>query len=188
MGAIASWWLPILVSAVGCFVMSSLIWMAFKWHMKDWRKLPDEAAFLDAVRKQNLTHGWYVYPHCEFSDLKTPEGKARYEKGPWGAITVMPGMHAMGRSLGIWFVHLILVCVVAAWVVSTARGPTTGVSTIAWLAAVVMFVAAAGHELPGMAWKAQRADITARNLLDAVIYAAITGAVFGWLAPDWIAV
>ena len=46
MAMLASLWLPILLSAVAVFVASSLIHMLFKWHNRDYRKLPNE----DAVR------------------------------------------------------------------------------------------------------------------------------------------
>ena len=46
MAMLAQLWLPIVLSAVGVFVASSLIHMLFKWHNRDYRKLPNE----DAVR------------------------------------------------------------------------------------------------------------------------------------------
>lgn len=184
MVSIASLWLPILVSAAGCFVMSSLIWMVFKYHMQDWKKLPDEAGLLEALRKQGSMAGWYMFPHCSFADIKTPEGKARYERGPWGTVTMAPGMHNMGRSMGIWFVHLVIVGVAIAWVAGSARAPGAEFMEVAKLAGVMALLIHAGHELPGMAWKAQPGDIAVRNLIDAVLYAAITGASFGWLWPD----
>jgi hypothetical protein len=44
MAMLASLWLPILLAAVGVFVVSSLIHMLFKWHNRDYRKLPNEDA------------------------------------------------------------------------------------------------------------------------------------------------
>ena len=43
-------WLPILLSAVIVFIVSSIIHMALPVHKSDYRKLPDEEKALDALR------------------------------------------------------------------------------------------------------------------------------------------
>ena len=55
-------WLPILLSAVLVFIMSSLIHMVFKWHQADYLELPDEDAALDTLSKQKLPPGMYTLP------------------------------------------------------------------------------------------------------------------------------
>src|SRR5262245_8077348 len=47
-------WLPILLSAVLVFVVSSIIHMVFKYHRNDFLPLPDEDAVRAALGKQNL--------------------------------------------------------------------------------------------------------------------------------------
>ena len=37
-------WMPIVVSAVICWVMSALIWTVLKWHNGDYKRLGDEEA------------------------------------------------------------------------------------------------------------------------------------------------
>ena len=46
-----SLWLPILLSAVFVFVMSSIIHMVLGYHRADYRKLPAEDEFMEAMRK-----------------------------------------------------------------------------------------------------------------------------------------
>lgn len=50
-------WLPIIVSAVGIFVASSLLHMAFKWHMSDYKKFPNEDDVRTAIRAGNTEGG-----------------------------------------------------------------------------------------------------------------------------------
>jgi hypothetical protein len=50
MVSITALWLPILLSAVIVFVVSSNIHMMLPIHKKDYRKLPEEDKVLDAMR------------------------------------------------------------------------------------------------------------------------------------------
>ena len=43
MTALSQLWLPILISAVAVFVVSSVIHMALPWHRSDFPKMADEA-------------------------------------------------------------------------------------------------------------------------------------------------
>ena len=45
-----SLWLPILLSAVAVFVVSSVLHMATPWHKSDARRLPEEEKVMDALR------------------------------------------------------------------------------------------------------------------------------------------
>ncbi len=184
MDTIMSLWLPIVVATAGCFVASSLIWMVLGYHKADWQKLPDEEAMLELVRKQQPKPGWYMFPYCLPEDFTDPAAKARYERGPWGTVAVAPGLPAMGRSLLIWFIHLLIVATVVAYVAGTLRGPGTDFSGVAKVVAPMALLVFAGHELPGMAWKAQPGAIALRNLIDAAIYAAIFAVSFGALWPN----
>src|SRR5262249_44057403 len=50
MTALAALWLPILVSAVAVFVVSSIIHMTPLWHKSDYPRYPNEDRVLDALR------------------------------------------------------------------------------------------------------------------------------------------
>ena len=63
-------WLPILLSTVGVFIVSSLIWTVIGWHNSDWKKLPDEEKARQALR--GLPHGQYSIPYAA-------NGKARQD-------------------------------------------------------------------------------------------------------------
>ena len=50
MTALHSLWLPILLSSVIVFVVSSIIHMALPWHNSDYPKVPNEDKVMDALR------------------------------------------------------------------------------------------------------------------------------------------
>ena len=76
-------WLPILLSGVAAFVVSALAWTVFPHHKKEYGKLPNESAVMDAIRAGNPAPGLYTTPHCvDHNEVGTPEGKAKFERGP----------------------------------------------------------------------------------------------------------
>ena len=62
MVSLTSLWLPILVSAVAVFVVSSIMHMVLPLHKNDFKAFPQEDAVLDALRRFNLPAGDYVAP------------------------------------------------------------------------------------------------------------------------------
>ena len=66
---IASLWLPILLSAVIVFIASSVIHMVLtSWHKNDFRKVPDEERFRQAVGALALPAGDYIVPYAGTMD------------------------------------------------------------------------------------------------------------------------
>ena len=55
-------WAPILLAAVGVFVVSSVLHMLIPIHRNDYRKLPDEDAILAYMRDAGIAPGEYVFP------------------------------------------------------------------------------------------------------------------------------
>ena len=52
-----SLWLPIVLSAVFVFVLSSVIHMALPWHKGDFKKMPDEEKVRAALKPFDVTPG-----------------------------------------------------------------------------------------------------------------------------------
>ena len=102
-------WLPILVSAAACWVMSAIIWTLLKHHTSDYRQTADEEAVRAALKGN--TPGFYLLPYCTNpGDLKDPEIKKKYEDGPLAYITMLPnGIPGMGGRLVGQFLFFILV-------------------------------------------------------------------------------
>ncbi len=106
MVSIMSLWLPILLSAVIVFVVSSIIHMLLPYHRSDFKKVPSEDEVMDALRKFNIPPGDYVIPRAGSpKEMGTPEFTEKTTKGPVAFMTVMPsGPPSMGGSLVQWFI------------------------------------------------------------------------------------
>src|SRR3989449_8462050 len=67
-------WLPILVSAVLVFVVSSVIHMLSPWHKSDYPKLPNEDRVMDALRPLAIPPGDYMMPRpSSREEMRTPQ-------------------------------------------------------------------------------------------------------------------
>src|SRR5262245_46469303 len=114
---LGSLWLPGVVSAVAVFLLSSILHMVLKYHRADYKKLPDEDAIADAVRKAGPSPGLYFLPYCEMSQMKDPAMVKKFTDGPVGTLTVLRnGPPAFGKSLAQWFLLSLLTSFVVAYV------------------------------------------------------------------------
>ena len=95
---LVSLWLPILLSAVFVFIVSSIIHMVLKYHRTDFVKLPDEDGVMDALRGFAIPPGEYIMPNASSTkEMSSPEYIAKTERGPVAFMTVLPsGRPGMG--------------------------------------------------------------------------------------------
>ena len=125
MDPIIQLWLPILVSAVIVFIVSSVLHMMFTYYNSDFKKLPSEDAVMDDLRKHNIPAGDYFMPYTTDSkERNSQEFKDKCKKGPAAVMTVYD--HAdmtMGSSLALWFLYSLIVGVFAAYIAGHALAP-----------------------------------------------------------------
>src|SRR5688500_15092586 len=178
-------WLPILISAVLVFIASSIIHMATKWHAADYRQLPDDAAFVSAISPLNLPPGDYMSPRPQSTaEMKSPEMVERMKTGPVAMVTIFPpGSGFMGRTLGIWFVHLVIVSIFSAYIASRALPPGANYLDVFRFAGTTAFIAHSVALWPFWIWYRRNLGTTIRSTIDGLIYALLTAGVFGWLWP-----
>ncbi len=178
-------WMPIVLSAVAVFMASSITHMVLTYHQRDYQKLPNESAVIEAMRNAGVGPGNYHFPHA--ADLKaagTPEMIAKFSQGPVGLLNVTPsGPPAMGKSLGQWFAFCLVVGVMVAYLTGRTLGPGTEYLAVFRVAGTVAFLAFSGSEVTNSIWKGQRWATTARHLVDGLLYGLLAGGVFGWLWP-----
>lgn len=178
-------WLPIVVSAVLVFVASSILHMALPWHRGDYRKLPDEAEVLAALRKFSIPPGDYLAP-CVGSpaDMKSPEFADKMSKGPVMMVTFMePGPPAMGAQLGQWFVYCLVVGVFAAYVTGRALGVGDSYLHVFRFAGTTAFVSYSLALWQNTIWYKRNWVTTLKSTIDGLIYGMLTAGTFGWLWP-----
>jgi hypothetical protein len=185
MVSITSLWLPIVLSAVGVFVMSSIIHMVLKYHQSDYQAMPGEDNVLAAMRGESVKPGYYYLPHCvDMKQLAEPEMKDKFEKGPVVFATVMPnGVPAMGKSLGLWFAFCLVVGIFVAYLCGRVFGPGTDYMTVFRYAGTVAFLGYAGSIATESIWKGQPWGTSIKHIFDGLLYSLVTAGFFGWLWP-----
>lgn len=183
--ALSALWMPIVLSGVAVFVVSSILHMALKYHRADYKNIPNEAEVLAGLAKAGLPPGSYHFPYCEsMKEMGTPEGLEKLRRGPVGMLTLLPNAPmSMGKYLGGWFVY----CLVVSFFLAYLSGRTLAFG-IDYLI-VFRFVGTAAFLAYGLGgvvnsiWMGVPWSNTLRATFDGLIYALITAGCFGWLWP-----
>ena len=185
MTGLGSLWLPILLSAVVVFFVSSLIHMASPWHKGDYPSVPNQDAVMDALRPFAIPPGDYMVPRpASREDLRSPAFAEKMENGPVMIVTVMPnGPVSMGKNLTLWFLYAVAVGVFAAYVAGRALPVGTSYLLVFRFAGATAFCAYSVALWQMSIWYRRSWSTTFKATLDGLIYALLTAGVFGWLWP-----
>jgi hypothetical protein len=180
--SIISLWLPILVSAVFVFIASAAVWMAMPWHKTDFKKTGEEDAVRAALK--GSAPGLYMLPHCiDPKGLEDPAMKQKFIDGPLAYVTVVPnGLPQMGKKLVLSFLYYIFVGFLCAYFVTRTVAPDAHYLAVFRIAGTVAWVAYGIAFIQESVWFGRPWSLTIKNIFDALIYALLTGGVFGWLA------
>lgn len=179
-------WMPILLSAVFVFLVSSVIHMVLPIHRKDYGRLPDEAGAMEALRNTGLQPGDYVAP-CpdDFKDLQKPEVQEAYAAGPVLFMTVLPnGVPNMGKALLHWFLYCIVVSIFAGYVATLAHGPGADYMAVFRAAGTAAIMVYATANVTNSIWKGQSWGTTFKFVFDGIAYGLVTAGTFAWLWPE----
>jgi len=178
-------WLPILLSSVIVFVVSSLIHMVLPWHKSDFPKMPNEDKAMEALRPLAIPPGDYMIPRpSNRQDLRSPEYLEKVNKGPVMVLTVMPnGMMSMGRSLALWFLYLVVVSLFSAYVAGRALPAGAPFLQVFRFAGTTAFLGYSLALWQMWIWYRRSLSITIKATVDGLIYALLTAATFAWLWP-----
>lgn len=182
---ILSLWLPILLSAVLVFVVSSVIHMVLRYHSSDFRKLPDEEAFVGSIGKLNLDAGEYMYPYAgSMEAMKSPEFQEKVKRGPAVILNIQPGkIPSMGGPLVQWFIYSLVIGVFSAYVAGRALGPGAEYLAVFRFTGVMAFACYAIAGWQNSIWYRRSWAVTLKNTFDGLVYALVTAGTFGWLWP-----
>lgn len=185
MYTLCAFWLPILVSAVFVFLVSFILHTALPWHKSDYKSLPSESAVLDAVRPFNVPPGDYMFPKCEsMSDMKSPAFIEKRNRGPVGIMTVFPnGTMSMGTHLAKWFIYIVVVNYIAANIAAHALPAAAGHHREFHTIALAVFLGMGAALCQMSIWYQRSWLTTIKSVIDALVYAIVTGATFVWLWP-----
>jgi hypothetical protein len=171
---------PIAVTGVALFFASFLSWMVFKLHWKDWRKLPDEDAFLEPLKKQGLKPGGYMMPGCNHpSEYMSEEFQKKAKENPKAIMTVLPEAK-MGANMALTTVYFLVIAYFLAYLAAQAFHPGEtflNVFQFVFTASLPIFC---GAIVSNAIWFRQRVT---GYLVESVFYAAVAAAIFAGLWP-----
>jgi len=177
-------WLPIVLSAVIVFIASSILHMVLPYHKSDYQKLPDEDKLLPVLRAAGLKRGLYVFPFCTQKEMKSPAMIEKYKQGPVGMMTILHnGPPAMPKFLGLWFAYCLVVSIIVAHLAAHTVYPFETQRHIFRVVGVSAFLAYGLGNIVNSIWKGQPWSMTIKEVIDGLIYAALTAATFAWLWP-----
>ncbi len=178
-------WLPILLSSVIVFVVSSVIHMAPLWHKNEYPKVPNEDRIMDALRPLAIPPGDYLIPRpSSREDMRSPEFAEKMKKGPVMMLTVIPnGPIAMGKNLVLWFLYSAVVGLFAAYVAGRALPVGAAYLRVFRFAGVTALVGYSVALWQMSIWYHRAWSTTIKATVDGLIYALLTAGTFGWLWP-----
>jgi hypothetical protein len=178
-------WIPVVLSAVLVFVMSSLIHMVFKWHNSEYHGFANEEEVRKVVRAANAAPGQYILPYCpDHKELMKPEVQQKFIDGPVAFVNVMkPGPTKMGPMLGQWFALNLVIAIVVGYLACKTLPIGLGFLAVAREVSLVTFLAYAGGSISHAIWMGKPKSAAAKEILDAFLYGLVTAIAFGWLWP-----
>jgi hypothetical protein len=178
-------WLPVLLSGVFVFVLSSIVHMVLRYHNSNFVGVPDEDGVQGALRPFAIPPGDYALPHADgMAAMKTPEFQDKLNKGPVIFMTVFPnGQMSMGKGLFFWFVYAVVVSLFAAYVAGRALPAGADYMAVFRFTSVTAFAGYVLGQWPNTIWYKRKLSTTLKYTLDGLIYALGTAGVFGWLWP-----
>jgi hypothetical protein len=179
-------WLPILLAAIGVFVVSSVIHMLTPWHKGDYRKLPQEDQVLSALRPFAVPPGDYMGPQpASMADMNSEAFKQKAALGPRVMLTVFPGGSlGMGKNLAGWFVYSLLIAAIVAGLDCLVFPRGADGHDIFHVSLIVGALAYAGGLWQMAIWYHRSLVTTVKSTIDGLIYAAITAGLLAWFWPS----
>jgi hypothetical protein len=182
---ITSLWLPILLSGVFVFLVSSVLHMLIPVHCKDFQKLVAEDDVRAAMRTAKVEPGEYMFPFPNsMKEMGSPEMLAKYKEGPVGWLTLLPnGPPAIGKSLVQWFLYSLVIGVFVAYVSDLSLEAGAESMMVFRLSGTVAFLAYGIGYVTNSIWKAVAWSTTLKYIFDGLLYALTTAATFAWLWP-----
>ena len=177
-------WLPIVLTAVALFVLSSLAWTVLPHHTGDFKEIPDPDAWREALAKQGVTSGSYMYPFTEDrAQMKSDDFKQRYTDGPWCLLTAWPARPNMPRNMLVTLLYFGVVAILIAYVTYEARPLGASFAEVFQVSFTAGALAFLGNGLLNAVWFGKPIRWIITDTADCLAYALAAGVLFAVLWP-----
>jgi hypothetical protein len=142
-----------------------------------------EDAIMDALRPFSIAPGEYFLPHSPSPEaMKSPEFAEKVKKGPVLFMTVLPtGMPSMVSNLVQWFVYSIVVGIFAGYLGTRTLDPAADLMAVLQIVGTAAFMGYGLALAQNSIWYKRAWSTTAKSMFDSLVYAVLTGLIFGWL-------
>src|SRR5262245_53981651 len=186
MVSLTALWLPIVLSAVLVFVVSSIVHMLLPYHRKDFLRLPDEDAARAVLGRQSLGRGQYFIPFAmDMKAMKEPEMQKKFEEGPVAIVTVLKRGHVnMGPHLIQWFIFLLGISFTIAYVLSRTLADQTEFMQVVRVGSTNAWLGYAGALIWAGIWKGVPWSTVLKDVFDGLLFALVSGWAFAQFWPS----
>jgi hypothetical protein len=183
--AIHTLWLPVLVSSVIVFIVSSIFHTVLPWHKNDYPKVANEDKIMDALRPFSIPPGDYMVPRCSSNeDMRSPEFAEKMKKGPVVLFTVLPnGPPSMAKNLILWFIYSVVIGLFAAYITGRTLPVGANYLQVFRYVGTTAFLAYSAALWQMSIWYSRSWSLTIKSTIDGLVYALLTAGTFGWLWP-----
>lgn len=183
MSSLGALWLPTLVSAVAVFIVSSIVHMVLRWHSSDHMKLANEDAVASGL--MGAQPGEYRMPWAgDMAEMKSAAWQEKAKKGPMAIIGVWQYDAAgFGKALGLWFVYSLVVSFLSGHILHAISQGVPDTHDILHTVGLSAFLGYGMALAQQSIWGPKKWWPTIKGMIDALLYAAATAAVFAWLWP-----
>lgn len=183
MDLLVSLWLPIVASAVAVWIAAAVVWMVLPHHRGDTSALPDENAFISAVRSLNIPPGRYTFPHCADRAMqKDPEFQRKWKEGPAGEFNLWRPV-SMGRNLALTFLVYLVISFAVGYIAAFTLRPGDSFAHVFQVTATAGILGHAFGHLPGGIWFQHGRNAILATLIDGVAFGLIVGLIFALFWP-----
>jgi hypothetical protein len=110
--------------------------------------------------------------------------KQKYAEGPVAVVNLMrPGPPNMGKSLGQWFVFILVVSFFIAYAAAHAIPAGAPYLHVFRVVGAIGFLAYGMGQIPAAIWWGKPWKSALKDLFDGLVYGLVTAGTFGWLWP-----
>ncbi|MFT3685677.1 MAG: hypothetical protein QM783_12250 [Phycisphaerales bacterium] len=179
-------WLPILLSAVTVWIVSTIAGLPFLHHKNDFVGLPtaQEDAFMEFLRSSGIKPGNYLFPDFRTREaMESEKVKKTLEHGPVGHLSLWTPPLSMGaKMMGTLAVYLVVSALIGYLAsVTLAKGAEFGkVVQVVGTAGVLAYSFAF---IPSAIWFGAYKRSIVAGVVDGIVCGLVTGVIFAWRWP-----